>query len=212
MKTTQLLPSSPPDPLYGDAPSGVPGAPSGLDAQVVALPPDLPPGAPVEASGDAPSGKVSRASTYITLAVFALLVLAALANRWRMRAFERHAAISAQNLPALTHEFRYHLPDADTVFLVWGIDGWNPVPDSLRPAGTQIENGVMHSPMDRDGDVFVVKIQAPANTTVYYGFLITADQTEKPIPEIWDGIPNYHLFSVLNRTLDIEPSVTLKRE
>ena len=101
------------------------------------------------------------------------------------------------------------MPEAGQVTLVWGINGWGPVPDSLRSPGTQVKNGMMHTLMSREGDVFVAKIQAPANARVNYGFLITADRTGRPIPEIWDGTADYYLLSVLNRTLDIKPSVTL---
>jgi hypothetical protein len=154
-----------------------------------------------------------RISLYIILCVVALLVLMALANTWRMQAFKRRTAASAQDLPVLTQELRYHMPDAGEVFLAWGIDGWNPVPESLRPADTHIdEKGTMLTRMIREGDVFAVTIQSPANVTVAYGFLITADRAGNPIPAVWDSDPDYQFFSVLNRTFDIEPSVTLEGE
>jgi hypothetical protein len=168
---------------------------------------DAEPAAPPEPHG--PSRK-SRKALYTTLALSVLLALMFLAGRWRTQAFERRAALSSYELPVLTHELRYHLPEAGKVFLVWGIDGWHPVSESLRPAGTRVENGKMTTPTERQGDVFVVTVQAPANATVEYGFLITANRRGHPIPSVWDASPDYQFLSVLNRTIHVEPSVTLE--
>jgi hypothetical protein len=149
-------------------------------------------------------------SLYFTLATLALLLLTVLAVKWRTKAFEHRAARSTYELPVLTQELRYHMPEAGEVFVIWGINGWTPVSESLRPPGTRIENGKMTTSTERQGDVFVATIQAPANATIEYGFKITADRRGHPIPSVWDQSPEYHLLSVLNRTIEIEPSVTLE--
>ena len=38
--------------------------------------------------------------------------------------------------PLVTQEIRYYMPEAGEVFLVWGIDGWQLVSETLRPSGT----------------------------------------------------------------------------
>lgn len=94
---------------------------------------------------------------------------------------------SSQNQSIVTQQIRYHMPEAGEVFLVWGIDGWNVVPEEIRPAGTGVENGVMHTPMARQGDTFVTKIQLPAGASLDYGFQIRRTRDGTTLSWIWDG-------------------------
>jgi hypothetical protein len=73
----------------------------------------------------------------------------------------------------VTQEIRYQLAGADQVWLVWGIDGWILVPEAIRPAGTVVKNGLMYTPMVREGNTFVARVQAPAGEELGYRFLIT---------------------------------------
>ena len=43
----------------------------------------------------------------------------------------------------ITLEVRYELPAAGEVIFVWGVNGWLPVAEDLRPPGTVIRNEVM---------------------------------------------------------------------
>jgi hypothetical protein len=71
-------------------------------------------------------------------------------------------------------EFRYRLPGAGEVVLVWEVDGWRSVPAVLdRNEGTYLENGLMNTPMWRIGDRFSVTVPVPSGAHVDYGFLIT---------------------------------------
>jgi hypothetical protein len=41
--------------------------------------------------------------------------------------------------PLVAWDIRYNMPEASTVFLVWGVNGWHSVPEELRPAGTEVK-------------------------------------------------------------------------
>lgn len=73
-------------------------------------------------------------------------------------------------------EIRYQNPAAGQVALVWGVNGWQSLPEESRPAGTELRNGTMYTPMTLEGDRFVIRIPLPAWTTVDYGFLTTQDK------------------------------------
>lgn len=70
-------------------------------------------------------------------------------------------------------EFRYRLPGAGEVYLVWGVDGWQAVPAAAEAGRTVVEDQVMRTLMRRDGDAFVAIVRAPAGSAFDYGFLIT---------------------------------------
>jgi LPS sulfotransferase NodH len=95
------------------------------------------------------------------------------------------ASVSVGNRPLITQEIRYQLPEAGEVFLVWGINDWQVVPKEIRPLGTMIKDKVMHTPMVREGDTFVAKVQASAGTRIVYGFLVTKQRDGVYINAIW---------------------------
>lgn len=72
---------------------------------------------------------------------------------------------------AVSLEMRYRLPGAESVYLVWGVDGWQVPADSLLPAGTRIEYDTARTPMIPDGDWHTCTVQIPAGTRLDYGFL-----------------------------------------
>jgi len=67
-------------------------------------------------------------------------------------------------------EIRYYAPDAAAVTLVWGIDFWQFAEN--KPAGTTIQDNVMHSPMVKDGDEYVLSLNIPDSCTIEYLFHI----------------------------------------
>lgn len=95
----------------------------------------------------------------------------------------------------VTQEFRYHAPEAEEVFVVWGVNGWQLAPESWRPIGTEIRKAVMHTPMVRQGDVFTAKLNVQPGSVLNYGFLITKDRKGRATT-IWeaDGKHDYHLL------------------
>ncbi|MDH4137090.1 MAG: GDSL-type esterase/lipase family protein [Anaerolineae bacterium] len=55
-----------------------------------------------------------------------------------------HSVTRVQDVPLVTREIRYHMPEAGEVYLLWGINGWAVVPQEIRPAGTVVKDLVMH--------------------------------------------------------------------
>ncbi|MCB0190913.1 MAG: sulfatase [Anaerolineae bacterium] len=106
----------------------------------------------------------------------------------------------------VTQEFRYHMPEAGEVYFVWGIDGWQNVPEEIRPPKTTVD-GVMFTPMEVVGDAFVVKVQVPAGTTLDYGFQTRKKRSGTPIGYVWDG--DYHLVSFSNEIIEKQSTVSL---
>jgi hypothetical protein len=122
-------------------------------------------------------------------------------------------SIALTDRPLITQEIQYYLPEAGEVFLIWGIDGWQPLPEQIRPANTQIENKFMRTLMVREDNVFVTKIQVPTQVTLNYGFSIT----DKPgiwdvIRPVWDGNPEYQLTISENGVIEVKPELTIYNE
>jgi ABC-type polysaccharide/polyol phosphate export permease len=110
-------------------------------------------------------------------------------------------------------ELRYHMPEAGEVFLVWGLDGWNVMPEAMRPAGTVLKDAVMHTPMAPEGDVFVARVQVPVGTTVDYGFLITETRSGGVV-HVWeaDGEQDYHTNVTQDGVLEVQTKLTLAQD
>ncbi len=66
---------------------------------------------------------------------------------------------------------RYHLPQAHNVTMIWGINDWKAI--EKMPVGTQIKDKVMHSPMAKEGEDFVLKLELPDSCTIDYIFEYT---------------------------------------
>ena len=86
---------------------------------------------------------------------------------------EKAQAFAIPHAPLVTEKIRYHVVEAGEVVFVWGINGWQIVPEAGRPAGTVVKDGVMHTPMTLEGDSFVTQVRVPAGTDIDYRFLIT---------------------------------------
>ena len=120
------------------------------------------------------------------------------------------APASVVNAPLVTQEIRYHMPEAGEVFLVWGINGWNVVPEENRPVGTEINDKVMHTPMVQEGDAFVAKVQVPSGATIDYGFLITEKRgVFDIIRAVWDGDQDYQMTVSEDGVVEVESTLTL---
>jgi len=120
-------------------------------------------------------------------------------------------SVSVADAPLVTQELRYHMPEAGEVFFVWGINGWQVMSGETRPAGTVVKDTVMHTPMDREGDTFVVKLQVPAGATINYGFLITGSRSGASIEAVWDGDQD-DLIATEDDVVEIETTLTLARD
>lgn len=108
----------------------------------------------------------------------------------------------------VTQEFRYRLPEASEVYLVWGVNGWQVVPEEIQPQDTEVTT-VMHTPMKLEGDTFIVKVQVPAGTPVDYGFQTRKKRTGTPIEWVWDG--DYRLIAAKDSIIEKQGTVTLTK-
>ena len=70
-------------------------------------------------------------------------------------------------------QIRFIMPEAEEVYLVWGINGWGVLPEARRPPGTSIQNNVMRTPMQREGTTFSAEVALTSGVTADYCFLIT---------------------------------------
>ena len=113
---------------------------------------------------------------------------------------------SAQGPPDSV-QIRYHLPEAGEVFLLWGINGWGMVPETTRPAGTQVKYGMMYTSMVREGQAFAAKVRAPGGATLDFVFHITRTSNGTGV-DLWDtnGAPkrDYHQIAHPGEVIDIQ--------
>ena len=121
---------------------------------------------------------------------------------------QEQAAADGTGVRLVTQEVRYRLPEADEVFLVWGINGWSVVSAAVRPAGTVLHNGVMLTPMAPAGKRFVGKVQVPPGTAINYGFLITPKHHDTSTNPIWDGKPDYHRVVTQENVIEVPAAQT----
>jgi hypothetical protein len=86
---------------------------------------------------------------------------------------------SADTMPAyelVAQELDYRDAGATGVTLIWGLDGWQALSGELLPSETEIEGGLMRTPMARTGDGgFRTRIRAPAGSAVDYRFSVVRD-------------------------------------
>lgn len=125
------------------------------------------------------------------------------------------APFSAGVAPSLviTQEIQYEFPEAAEVSVIWGIYGWHPVPEEVRPRGTKVYDGTMSTPMNHEGNSFVVKVQVPSGTVVNYAFWISKTRSGEVLGILdnngypglgYQTIARYNHPAVVLATLDLE--------
>lgn len=130
-------------------------------------------------------------------------------------AFAQSGAVK-QDSPLVVETFQYQIDVASEVFLVWGINGWNTVPQETQPIPTIERKGLMYTPMTLVNGTFETKIKVPLGVKVDYVFQITKTRTGNTI-NIWDsnGVPNkdYHTYAVGNDGVaKVESSYDIKNQ
>jgi hypothetical protein len=100
-------------------------------------------------------------------------------------------------------DIRYELPAAGEVLLIWGVNGWVPVAEELRPPGTVIQKQVMATPMAKTDGRFAATIEVETGAAVDYGFLVTKTAGGAFI-EVWDGDESYHLTAAKSDVVDVK--------
>jgi lipopolysaccharide transport system permease protein len=115
--------------------------------------------------------------------------------------------------PLVSQEIRYDVPRAGKVTLVWGINGWLPLPEYLQPANTDLVEGAMRTPMALQGGAFVVQVPVPVGATIDFTFLIT-ETSSGTRTEVLDANgeldPGYSASVVQGQAVEVKasPSVT----
>jgi ABC-type polysaccharide/polyol phosphate export permease/4-amino-4-deoxy-L-arabinose transferase-like glycosyltransferase len=119
----------------------------------------------------------------------------------------------AADTPPVTQEIRYRMPEAGEVFLVWGINGWAVVTEETRPAGTRVKDALMYSPMAREGDTFIARVQAPSGATIDYVFQITKMRGGAAV-DVWDthSGQDYHSIAAQDGVVDVQTSLALAQD
>jgi len=93
--------------------------------------------------------------------------------------------MSENNSEEITLEIRYGHDTASELYLMWGINGWQPVPVEKQPPGTIItEQGKMKSPMEFEGDRFVIRLKLPARAEFNYAFVAAGPG----VPGSWENL------------------------
>lgn len=111
-------------------------------------------------------------------------------------------------------EIRYHAPNATHVNMIWGIDYWKLAEN--RPAGTTIQDKLMHSPMVKDGDDYVLKLNVPDSCSIEYLFQFEKEQrfflTTTRV-EYWDynQLANERSYQSKNDGKDVKVSTDVSK-
>ena len=123
---------------------------------------------------------------------------------------KNHAPLTSSYTPQVSHEIHYQMNEAGEAFLVWGINGWQVVPEATRPSGTVLKDAVMHTPMDQKDNAFYAKVQVPSGSTINYGFLITKTRDGVPT-KVWDanGTEAFRAIAINNGSTEVRSTVTL---
>jgi hypothetical protein len=95
---------------------------------------------------------------------------------------QRKACFAGQaaDLPLVTQEIRYRAPGAAEVWLGWGLEGWQAIPEAARPPGTVLKNGMMHTHMVREGNTFTTTLRVPPGTGLDFWFSLPRRRRARP--------------------------------
>ena len=81
-------------------------------------------------------------------------------------------------------EIRYIAPKAEEVYLLWGLNGWNPPDKSYWPPGAAVAKRLPYCKMTKTDDEFSIVLSIPAGSRLDYCFnvLIPSSKTST-----WDA-------------------------
>lgn len=88
----------------------------------------------------------------------------------------------AQDSSWVTKEIRYQVTNAQEVFVVWGVNGWQKVESNRQPPETISDGQFMRTLMINKGDFFSAKLQVPKNARLDYTFQVTQTQNGQIAP------------------------------
>lgn len=117
----------------------------------------------------------------------------------------------ANYLPTLnvTQMIAYHMPTAGEVELVWGVNGWAPLPASMHPPKTRVQNNLMYTVMQIEGELFTAKLELPSGSKLNYGFLVTKKRNGAPI-SMWQQVPKeQHPILIEDGAIEVAGTLSL---
>ena len=92
---------------------------------------------------------------------------------------------------------------------MWGINGWQAIPEAARPPGTVLkDNKVMHTRMVRKGDTFATTVRVPPGTMLDYKFLITKTSRGAPVT-IWQDYNGQDFWKLVRVSGSLEEKATV---
>jgi hypothetical protein len=125
------------------------------------------------------------------------------------------AGPNRHELPLTTQEFKYYLPEASEVTLIWWLEDGQVVAKEARPPGTEGHHGTLYTPMGRSNDSFEVTLQVPIGALIRYVFKITKTHDGTPV-EVWDtGAPGqryYETVGIPKGTVSVMGTLKLLKE
>jgi hypothetical protein len=102
---------------------------------------------------------------------------------------------------------RYGPTDARKVTVLWGIDGWQRLPDSLYPPRTRTVSRMMSTPMQRENAIFTATLPVPKGRRLDFAFQV--DRADRVGINDNNGGQNYRLRAVADSTVEIRPRLTI---
>ena len=108
----------------------------------------------------------------------------------------------------LIHQtIRYGPTDARRVRVVWGIDGWQRLPDLLYPPGTKTAGRMMITPMQQENSLFTVTLRIPKGRRLDFAFQV--DRADRVGASDNNRGRNYGVITRNDSTIAISPRLGL---
>ena len=86
----------------------------------------------------------------------------------------------------VSQTIKYTQPEAAETYLIWGINGWQPLPTLGQPPGTILYENLMYTPMELKNETFVTDLKVSKGSTLEFGFWITK-RRDKGALDNWDA-------------------------
>lgn len=122
--------------------------------------------------------------------------------------------IPTRKLSAVTQEIRYACSSAGEVYIVWGVNGWQPLPEKELPPGSFLKDKLIYTPMTEKGrGIFSVLLNVQSGAMIDYVFHITKGPLQKNA-DLWDtnstGQKDYHTLAVSNTISLVESKIRVR--
>lgn len=121
--------------------------------------------------------------------------------------------VRAQDNRLVTVTIKYKLSEAKEVYLIWGVNNWQHIPQERQPLKTTIKNKVMYTLMDYVDDTFVTRVKVNRGDILDYGFLITKDKYGSDA-HIWEDDGGTHFVTIArkdnkNNIIEVKGKLTI---